>query len=111
MHNIQVNGFTRISKAAAKRRFARGEKFVLCPVKLIPGGSFSSHCTIYPPTIAAWKEQAAFAEANKGQHMFENRIYETAWSMLYTEWAFYNATNEVGLYAAYYVEDEGERGK
>lgn len=40
MNKRTVDGFTRISKRAAEKRYNAGEVVILCPVKLRPGFPF-----------------------------------------------------------------------
>lgn len=89
----------RISKCQAKKIFNRGGLVYLCPCKFLPAGPFSMavnisgneylHCAeVYDETSDLWK----------------GSLEETAWSIMYNRWHFYNASYETGYYAHYYIE-------
>lgn len=71
--------FRRITKQEARRAYSIGLPVVLCPCKMRPGFPFAAHSTIYR----------------------DGRDFDTR----YNEWAYYNASNETGRYAHYYVEE------
>lgn len=79
MNQINVNGYKRITKHAAKRRYEVGQPVFFCPVKLIPGGMWGNGCTITNDELTTF-EQAL--------NSFE----------------YYNCTNETGNYTAFYIE-------
>jgi len=79
----------KISKAEARRRFDQDLPVILCPCKLRPGGPFSSDVTIFPQ---AHKDHAKLVGSSD------------AWSTMYNQWKFYNASHEVGYYASYYKQ-------
>jgi hypothetical protein len=100
--------FTRISKREARKLFNENKSFVLCPVKLRPGSPWSSHCTIPTDTIKDYKVQAAWYAPDgitPSTELWEGTINNTAWTLLYDNWAFYNTSWETGYYAAYYRID------
>jgi hypothetical protein len=92
--------FVRISKRAAQKLFAEGNKqFCLCPHKLRPGFPFAPHVSVCGKE---YLEDAKRYETNV--HLWKGTIEKTAWDLMYNNWAYYNASYEAGYYAAYYVE-------
>ena len=91
----------RITKRQAQKRFADGKPAYLCPCKLHPFPPFSSACLIMS---TEWKERAAYYADNHNPHLWKGSIDQTAWALMYSSWAFYNATYETGYYAHYYQE-------
>lgn len=83
---MKVNGLTRITKSAAKKRFMAGEIVHLCPVKMSPGGPFAMSCAIHP---AEYMERYGAPDA---------------WDRMYANWSHYNTSHECGNYASYWVE-------
>ena len=83
----------RITKSTARKMFAAGEVFLICPRKLRPGGPFNSasriHGKEWQEAGAGWRGPETPAET---------------WVRMYNEWAYYNTSYEVGYYAHYYIE-------
>ena len=107
MNQITINGLKRISKAAAIRRFNEGKPFIMCPVKIGPGGMWGMGCYISSDSIQERKERASWYGPNgklPNQFLWKGDTNTTGWFLLYREWTFYNASKEAGTYAAYYVE-------
>lgn len=109
----QYNTYTRISKAAAKKRFFTGQPIYIIGHKLRPGRPFSMGCTI---DNKAWMEQADRYDPQKQpagsiysptcvSSLWKGSREETAWCLMYNNWAYYNANHECGMYAAYYIEE------
>jgi hypothetical protein len=94
--------FRRISKAEAKKRFANGLTVVFCPCKMRPGGAWAVHSTIFGENLAERLERAERHKDNP--QIWKGTAVETAWDILYREWAHYNASSETGRDAHYYVE-------
>jgi hypothetical protein len=91
--------FTKITKAAAKKRFAANQPVYLCPCKMRPGGPFNSACLIFG------KEYLEQAEGYRNNDiLWKGNLEATAWNLMYNNWAFYNTSYETGYYAAYYIE-------
>ena len=91
---------TRISKATAKKRFAKSEPILLCPCKFRPEGPFSMACLI------VGREYLERAEGYCGHPtLWEGTVEETAWGLMYRNWAHFNLNGaETGRYAHYFVE-------
>lgn len=103
-----MSSFRRITKREARRRFAKGLPFALCPCKMMPGGPWAIHSTVYPDDIAEYKEKATWYAPDgisPSDTLWEGTVDATAWDLLYNNWAFYNTSWETGYYAAYYVEE------
>lgn len=45
MNNYTINGYKRISKAAARKVYNAGGEIYMCPVKLAPGGFWRPECS------------------------------------------------------------------
>lgn len=95
----------RISIHQAKKLFADGNSIIiLCPCKFYPAGPFSMGCRI------SGKEYLEDAERYKPQEgrivsvLWKGTQEETAWKLMYNNWAFYNTSFETGYYAHYYIE-------
>lgn len=62
MNKRTVDGFTRISKRAAEKRYNAGEVVILCPVKLRPGFPFFLKSRYngksFPRSAMSWGELA-----------------------------------------------------
>lgn len=94
--------FRRITKREAKRRFGDGEEIVLCPCNMIPGGGWHVQCSVR-------LSEERFADAlgygvHKHPDLWKGTVLETAWALMYNDWAFYNTNYEMGYYAHYYLE-------
>lgn len=91
--------FKRITKREAKALFAKGEVVYFCPCKFAPDGPWSMACGCHP---TEWLEQAKTYEGHP--ILWKGTVEATAWDLAYNNWAYYNATNETGLYAHYYLQ-------
>ena len=80
MNRLKINGFERITKADALRRYKNGSIIYLCPVKLAPGGFW-------------WPE---IPIKNDSPRRFESII---------NEFEYYNCDAERGYYTAYYIRE------
>ncbi len=78
--------FVRITKRQAKALFDEGKPFALCPRKMMPGGPWAMHTTIFPDSYKA----ASFVN--------------DPWAFMLRQWVWYNASWETGYYPHYYVE-------
>lgn len=85
MTAFEVNGFTRVSKAAAKKRYDAGLPVYLCPVKMRPGGPWNPETQILKP-----RAQADFLE-------------------LVNAATFYLCSPAAGRYLAFYYRPEEAR--
>ncbi len=102
--------FIRISKRAARKLFAEGNKmFYLCPCKLYPGSPWNVAALVcgreYLETARARMER----DADQLTDPWNDSVESLAWDLLYNNWAFYNASYETGYYAHYYVEVDEKR--
>ena len=93
MKRITMNGYTRISKAEARKRFYAGETILICPCKMRPndkwhGGSF---------TFDLEQEREQFGITEGEEQGWFDRIVENfaTWNCNY---------KELGTYPAYYKE-------
>lgn len=80
MNQIRVNGFIRISKQAACKRYEDQQLVVIVPCKCVPGNKYGIENRMY----------------NVGGRTFDQYI---------NEWSFYNCNNELGRYPAFYVRE------
>jgi hypothetical protein len=69
---------TRINKREARKLFAEGKPFYLCPCKLHPASPWNVAALVHPADYKSWEQ-------------------------LYDNWAFYNTSYETGYYAHYYT--------
>lgn len=90
----------RITQRQAKKLFADGEMIVLCPCKCHPYPPFSMGVQINS------KEYLERAEDYRGNgKLWKGDIESTAWSLMYNNWRYYNASYETGYYAHYYISE------
>jgi hypothetical protein len=85
MKQVSINGYTRITKRAALKRFNNGECIYLCPVKLRPGGPWHPEITI----------------TNKGHFAGVTEDF----NKIINQFEYYNCNVETGYYAAYYIRE------
>lgn len=87
MRRIQIAGYARITKRQARKRYATGKTFYMCPVNLRPGKPWNPERRI---------DALDMAEPYPFDSIVENFEY-------------FNCTNtETGFYPAYYVKVEEE---
>jgi hypothetical protein len=97
----------RITKAEARRRFAAGQPFLLCPCKLTPGLPFDVSYRVGPYLAGEWRQRAAWYAPRPGEPtspLWTGDIDSTAWALMYDNWASSNTSWEAGYYAHYYIE-------
>ena len=87
---------TRITKQHARKRFAAGQAFYLCPRKMCPDYPFSP---AYPVSADYLRRYRSDSGVYKGDVSDQE-----AWDALYNNWAHYNTSYEQGYYAAYYID-------
>ena len=95
--------FTRITKQAAKELFTKGQTVYFCPAKMRPGWPWNIAC---PVSGREYMEHAKDYEPREGEPNFalwEGTLADTAWSLAYSNWSFYNTSWECGYYAHYYI--------
>ena len=80
MNRIRVNGFIRISRQAAKKRYEAQQHVIIIPCKCAPGNKCSIGNRMY----------------NTGGRTFDQYI---------NEWSYYNCNSELGRYPAFYVKE------
>lgn len=68
--------------------------------KLQPHGPFSQAVGIHPKE---WLEKAEGYKENQSSPCWKGSVEETAWSLAYNNWAYYNTSWEAGYYANYYI--------
>lgn len=83
MKRYQFGGFSRISKAAARKMYDAGRVVWACPVKMRPDGYFSTACPL--------------------RGVEEGRTFEQA----VNAFEFYNCNGETGKYTAFYALELG----
>jgi hypothetical protein len=90
----------RISKSEAKRMFTTTDKAVyFCPCKMHPYRPWNQAVPLFGKE---YLERAAGYRDNP--ELWEGSVEETAWSLAYNNWAFYNTSHETGYYAHYYID-------
>lgn len=92
----------RITKREAKRRFGDGETIVLCPSNMRAGGPWHPECSV--SISPGYFQDALWYGKNKHPDLWKGTVLETAWALMYNNWAYYNTSYEQGYYAHYYVE-------
>ena len=90
----------RITKREAKKLFSAGKIVMFCPCKMRPSGPFSMAASIHP---VEWLEKAELYNYD-GSTLWKGNVQETAWSLAYNSWSYYNASYETGYYPHYYVD-------
>lgn len=86
MNQYTADGYTRISKARARRLYDAGAPVYLCPVKLRPGAPWHPETQIFQP-----RTQIAFDEITQAA-------------------AYYTCSPGAGKYLAYYTKDRNRHG-
>lgn len=72
--------FRRITKRAARKLWAEGETFVVCPCRLYPSFPF-------------------------GDHVYMNSARGDSFDSAMADWQHWNASWEAGYYAHFYLEE------
>lgn len=107
MRQVRVNGFMRISKQAAITRFKDGKNIILCPCKVIPGGPFARHVTIYGDRLdermPEWKFPLPVNQGPLQMALHFAESFPQVWQDMINDWSYYNASNEEGTYPAFYI--------
>jgi hypothetical protein len=81
MNKYTIDGYTRISKARARKMFNNGDPVYMCPVNLRPG--------------RPWYPEICFYKTGEN---FEKSVFA---------FEFYNCiNNETGKYTAFYIREE-----
>lgn len=100
--------FKRISKREARRRFANYQPIVLSPCKMMPGFPFATHITVTAKEATEYQERAIWYSPDgisPSADLWKGNVNDTAWNLMYNNWAFFNTSFELGYYAHYYIEN------
>lgn len=94
MNHITMNGYTRISKAEARKRFCAGKQILIVPCKCRPNDKFWGGS--YITDVNHEREVFCLHEEAPDDFLFENIV---------GMFTYYNCQyNETGKYPAYYKE-------
>lgn len=91
----------RITKQEARKLFAQGKAIYLCPCKMRPEGPFSVATLVN--SGKDWLERADRMMGSDIERK-ESIRWDLAWDLMYKNWEYYNANNECGRYAHYYID-------
>lgn len=81
MRKFEIAGFSRISKAAARKLYDAGQTVYFCAVNMRPGAPWNPECKVQ------------FNQADL--ETFEQRV---------NAFEYYNCSSETGKYTAFYVK-------
>jgi hypothetical protein len=95
--------YRRITKRDARRRFAANEPILLIGCKFYPSTPFNQAVCVYG---AEYLERAKQYRNDSFSGLWKGSVENTAWDLMYNNWAYYNTSYETGYYAHYYVEEE-----
>lgn len=98
MNKIEIGGYTRISKSAAKKAFNNGENVYMLPCKVSPNSYW-----IIPVKMS--RKERLKTEINNGivSVVPRNDLFECECN----EFSYYNCNNnETGNYIAFYVKEK-----
>ena len=92
MRQINVNGYKRITKQAARKRFNNCESYYMLPCKIRPGNPWIQAVNVQPKRT--WEEPIAGA------------VYDThnSFNEIVNAFEYYNCNNETGNYTAFYIK-------
>jgi hypothetical protein len=91
-----VSRYTRITKTAARKRFAANKPFQICAVKMRPGMPFAMDMLVDPAYIKT--ERSLTPTYPTLESLFDATI---------CEFCYYNAnSHETGTYPAFYIREE-----
>lgn len=81
MKQISINGYKRISKHAARKRFNNCQSYYMLPCNILPGNP--------------WEEPIA------------GTVYDThnSFNEIVNAFEYYNCNNETGNYTAFYIKE------
>lgn len=95
MNRMQINGFTRVSKKEAARRYNAGERIRLTACKMSPVSPWGCYSD-------AQKESYTTVSGDGfNTTVARSREFET----VVHAFTYYNCTNETGRYPAYWVAE------
>ena len=97
--------FKRISKQTAFRRFKAGQYFDICPCNMMPGFPWAVQCRVFPEEHIEHAKLYAPDSSCSSPTLWKGTLEQTAWDLMYNNWAFYNTNHEMGYYAHYYIEE------
>ena len=95
MNKIQINGYTRITKKEAARRYNAGEVIRLTACKLSPVSPWGCY------SDAKKDHNATVSGDGFNSILARNREFET----VVNAFTYYNCTNETGKYPAYWKKE------
>jgi len=88
--------YWRISKRAARKRYAIGEPFYIIACNMRPGMPFSMGMPVFPD-----EQHKKHCE----QYMRDTETRDQSFNQLCLDFAWYNCSHESGYYPAFYVEN------
>ena len=91
MKMYRVNGYKRISKKNAERRYNDGETIYLCPHQLRPG--------------KPWYPEVGIVKGDKVDDCQYFVVASDDFEKVVSEFTYYNCNYEVGHYPAYYIKE------
>lgn len=109
---LKFGSLHQIRKPAAFKRFVEGKPFLLCPCKESPLPPFSSAVKVYPEDIREYKEKAAYYAPDgivPSVILWKGDVDKTAWTLLLTNFAWYNLGTGGGSYAHFYRDEEDDK--
>jgi hypothetical protein len=92
----------KLNKTQALKALTSGKDIYLCPCKLRFGGPWHPEYLLNQSGWNEWITKAAGYVGNPT--LWKGNPVNTAWSLMYNNWAFYNTSAEMGSYAHYYVK-------
>lgn len=95
MNKININGYNRITKAAARRAYNAGETVRICPVNISPVNMYG----LYADCSNA--KHTTVAGDGFNTTIARNKEFET----IVNAFIYYNCNHETGYYPAYYVRE------
>ena len=90
MKCYRIDGFTRIAKLNAKRRYENGETIYLCPHGLRPG--------------APWHPEVAITKVGRDEDVQYFAGSDDEFEKIVAEFTHYNCNYSSGKYPAYYIK-------
>ena len=92
--------YKQISMRKARKLFADGKGFALCPSSLRPGAPWSPEYYLTNISIQEWKNSTFRMH---GFAMSRDENERIAWERMYSNWVFYNTGAGMGNYARFYT--------
>ena len=93
MKMYSANGFKRVAKKTAERRYNSGETIYLCAHNLRPGGP--------------WHPEAAVSKSNIDDCGYQRFVAsDDEFESVVSQFAYYNCNTCAGRYPAYYIRED-----